>query len=371
MNDVRFLDLQALNLSVRGELECAIKTVIESGWYIRGKQVGLFEDSFANWIGSKFCTGVGNGLDAITLILRAYIELGSIKEGQEIIVPGNTYIATIIAVIHAKLKPILVEPSISTYNIDVDLIERNITKNTKAILAVHLYGRPCEMEKINCIAKAHNLIVIEDAAQAHGGKKDGKFVGNLADAAAFSFYPGKNIGALGDAGAVTTNNEKLNTMVKSLGNYGSAEKYVNDYLGYNSRLDELHAAALLVKLTIIERELSERRRIAKSYLTYMKNDHIILPQIRHILDDHALHLFVIRVHKKRENLLTHLKSKNIQYMIHYPIPPHKQAAMKDYSEIKLPITELIHDTVVSIPLNSTLSNSDVERVIEAINTYQV
>ena len=369
MEKIKFLDLQELNRGLRSELLLAIEGVVDSGWYVRGTELVSFERSFADWVGAKFCAGVGNGLDAITIILRGYIELGMLKEGQEVVVPANTYIASILAILHAKLKPVLVEPALSTYNIDPNLIEPHISKNTKAILAVHLYGRPCEMTEINNLAKSHNLLVIEDAAQGHGGQYKNRSIGNLGDAAAFSFYPGKNLGALGDAGAITTNDADLNAVVKAVANYGSAEKYVNDYIGYNSRLDELQAAVLSVKIKAIEAELRERRRIAAIYLSEIRNDKIILPDVNHVLSHHALHLFVVRVQNNRDEFIKYLDAHGIETVIHYPVAPHKQKALRDYSQLSLPITELIHDTIVSIPLNSALSDADISRIVSAINNY--
>lgn len=371
MKRIKFLDLQSINKSYEAKLITAAERVIKSGWYIRGNCVNEFEAKFSSYVGTKYCVGVGNGLDAITLTLRGYIELGVIQENSEVIVPSNTYIATILAIIHAKLRPVLVEPSIDTYNIDPSNIERCITTKTSAIVAVHLYGRLCDMNRINQIASSHNLVVIEDAAQAHGGKCNNKNAGNLSDAGAFSFYPGKNLGALGDAGAVTTNNESLYNVIRELGNYGSSQKYSNVLLGVNSRLDELQAAFLQVKLECIERELVQRRTIAKRYLQHIKNKQVILPNIHGIIKDHALHLFTIRVKENRDAFVKKLYNAGIETVIHYPIPPHRQKALEIFSRLNLPIADEIHRTIMSIPLNSALSDVDVDHIIETINQTSV
>lgn len=371
MKEIKFLDLKSINDNFRAELINAAEHVISSGLYIRGQCVNEFETKFANTIGANHCVGVGNGLDAITLTLRAHIELGLIADNSEVIVPSNTYIATILAIIHAGLKPVLVEPSLSTYNIDPKNIEKYVTANTSAIVVVHLYGRVCAMNEINKIASRHNLIVIEDAAQAHGGRYLDKNAGNLGDAGAFSFYPGKNLGALGDAGAVTTNNKALSDVIRGLGNYGSDIKYSNKMIGFNSRLDEIQAAFLNVKLEFMQEELLRRRVIAKKYLRNIINPGVILPNISQIINDHALHLFVIRVKENRDAFRQRLHTAGVETVIHYPLPPHRQQALTMYSKLSLPITDVIHQTAVSIPLNSALSNDEVDYIIETINNISV
>lgn len=346
---IPFLDLKKLNAQYRDELIEACIRVIDSGWYILGKEVEEFEKEFANYCGTKYAIGVGNGLDALTLILRAYKELGILSDGDEVIVPANTYIATILAITNNNLTPVLVEPDIDTYLIDPDSIEENITSKTKAIMVVHLYGQTCEMDKINDIAKKYNLKVIEDSAQSHGAYYKDKRSGNLADASGFSFYPGKNLGALGDAGAITTNDDHLAEVLKALRNYGSHKKYENIYKGVNSRLDEIQAAILRVKLKYLDDEIERRRKIARFYLENIKNYNIILPKVRED-SNHVWHLFVIRT-EKRDKLQKYLLDKGIHTLIHYPIPPHKQIAYKEWNDRSYPITEKISKEVLSLPIS--------------------
>jgi dTDP-4-amino-4,6-dideoxygalactose transaminase len=364
---IPFLDLKKLNTQYRDELIKACTRVIDSGWYILGKEVEEFEKEFANYCGTKYAIGVGNGLDALTLILRAYKELGILSDGDEVIVPANTYIATILAITNNNLTPVLVEPDIDTYLIDPDKIEENITSKTKAIMVVHLYGQTCEMDKINEIAKKYNLKVIEDSAQSHGAYYKDKRSGNLADASGFSFYPGKNLGALGDAGAITTNDDQLAEVLKALRNYGSRKKYENIYKGVNSRLDEIQAAILRVKLKYLDEEIERRRKIARFYLENIKNDNIILPKVRED-NNHVWHLFVIRT-EKRDKLQKYLLYKGIHTLIHYPIPPHKQIAYKEWNDRSYPITEKISKEVLSLPISSVLTLEEAEKVIEAINEF--
>ena len=336
--------------------------VIDSGWYILGKELEAFEHEFANYCGTKFCIGVANGLDALILILRAY----NFPAMSEIIVPANTYIASILSISANNLKPILVEPNINTYNIDPDLIESKITEKTKAIMIVHLYGRVVEMDKILLLAKKYNLKVIEDSAQAHGAIYKGKRTGNLGDASGFSFYPGKNLGCLGDGGAITTNDAELAESLKALRNYGSQVKYENLYKGVNSRLDEVQASVLRVKLKYLDKENKKRREIAKYYLENIHNNKIILPQISDP-ESHVWHLFTIRT-KEREQLQKFLLDKGIQTIIHYPIPPHKQGAYKEINNLSLPITEQIHKEILSLPISPVISMNDINRVIESLNS---
>jgi dTDP-4-amino-4,6-dideoxygalactose transaminase len=364
---ISFLDLKKLNAQYRDELIEACTRVIDSGWYILGKEVEEFEKEFANYCGTKYTIGVGNGLDALTLILRAYKELGILSDGDEVIVPANTYIATVLAITNNNLTPVLVEPDIDTYLIDPDKIEENITLKTKAIMVVHLYGQACEMDKINEIAKKYNLKVIEDSAQSHGAYYKDKRSGNLADASGFSFYPGKNLGALGDAGAITTNDDQLAEVLKALRNYGSHKKYKNIYKGVNSRLDEIQAAILRVKLKYLDEEIEKRRKIARFYLENIKNDNIILPKVRED-SNHVWHLFVIRT-EKRDKLQKYLLDKGIHTLIHYPIPPHKQNAYKEWNDRNYPITEKISKEVLSLPISGVLTLEEAEKVIEAINEF--
>jgi dTDP-4-amino-4,6-dideoxygalactose transaminase len=351
----------------RDELINACSRVIDSGWYVLGKEVENFEKEFAKYCGVKYVIGIGNGLDALTLILKAYKELGIMRDGDEVIVPANTYIASILAISHNNLTPVLVEPDINTYLVDPNKIEEKITPKTKAIMVVHLYGQTCEMDKINKIAKKYNIKVIEDSAQAHGAYYKNKKAGNLGDASGFSFYPGKNLGALGDGGAVTTNDEELAECIKALRNYGSYKKYENLYKGFNSRLDEIQAAMLRVKLKYLDKEIENRRKIAKFYLENIKNDRIILPKVRKE-NNHVWHLFVIRT-KKRDRLQKYLAENGIHTLIHYPIPPHKQKAYKEWNNLSYPITEEIHKTVLSLPISGIQNIEDTRKIIEVINEF--
>ena len=363
---IPFLDLKGINAQYRDELIEACIRVIDSGWYIQGNECKEFDKEFAQYCGSKYAIGVANGLDALILILRAYKELGFMKDGDEVIVPSNTYIASILSISENNLVPVLVEPNINTYLINPLKIEEKITLKTKAILAVHLYGQTCEMDKINEIAKKHNLKVIEDSAQSHGAYYKGKRSGNLGDASGFSFYPGKNLGALGDGGAVTTNDKDLANVIKALGNYGSHKKYENLYKGINSRLDEIQAAMLRVKLKYLDEESNKRREIANYYLENIKNDNLILPEVR-AEDNHVWHLFVIRTNK-REELQKYLLDNGIQTLIHYPIPPHEQDAYKEWSNESYPISEQIHNEVLSLPISGIQSLEDTKKIIKILNS---
>ncbi len=365
---IPFLDLKGLNAQYRAELIDACTKVIDSGWYIQGSECKEFEKEFAEYCGVKYAIGVANGLDALILILRAYKELGFINDGDEVIVPSNTYIASILAISQNNLVPILVEPDINTYLIDPSKIEEKITSKTKAILPVHLYGQTCEMDKINKIAKKYNLKVMEDSAQSHGAYFKDKRSGNLGDASGFSFYPGKNLGALGDGGAVTTNNEELANTIKALANYGSHKKYENLYKGINSRLDEMQAAMLRVKLRYLDNEVEKRRDIANYYLENIKNKNIILPVVR-AEDNHVWHLFVIRT-KNRDELQKYLLDNGVQTLIHYPIPPHKQNAYKEWNNESYKISEQIHDKVLSLPISGVQSFEDTKKIIRKINEFK-
>lgn len=366
MKTIPFLDLTKMNGQYREEILSAVTRVLDSGWYIRGKECESFEKSFAEYCETRYCIGVGNGLEALNLILRAYKELGNFQDGDEVLVPANTYIASILAISENNLKPILIEPKLDTYNLDPGLIEKLITKKTKAIMAVHLYGQPAEMKQINEIAQKYKLKVIEDAAQAHGALLDGKKVGGLSDAAGFSFYPGKNLGALGDGGAITTNNNELATVIRSLSNYGSQKKYVNKYKGVNSRLDELQAAVLNVKLKYLDTDNSQRSNIANLYLNELNNESIVLPKT---IDNCSpvWHLFVLRS-DNREKLRELLLQKGVSTLLHYPIAPHHQEAFREWKSHSFPISEKIHREVISLPISPVLSIEDAELVIDCINS---
>ncbi|WP_396141835.1 DegT/DnrJ/EryC1/StrS family aminotransferase, partial [Flavobacterium sp.] len=358
---IPFLNLKKLNQPFEVVFQQKMKQFLDGGWYILGSEVKTFETNFANYCGAKHCIGVGNGLDALVLIFKGYIQLGKLQKGDEVIIPANTYIASILAVMHADLVPVLIEPRLETYTLDSEKIEAKITPKTKAILPVHLYGQLCEMEVINSIAKKHNLLVVEDAAQAHGAMWNEIKAGNFGNAAGFSFYPGKNLGALGDAGAITTNDDALAEVLFSMRNYGSKVKYENEIIGVNSRLDELQAAFLNIKLGHLDAENESRRAIAKRYLSEIKNDKIVLPNWD-FSQNHVFHLFVIRT-TDRLVLQNYLKESGIETMIHYPIPPHKQKALATWNHLSLPITEQIHNEVLSIPMNSSLTNDEIDQII--------
>ena len=370
---IPFLDLKNVNQQYREELITACTRVIDSGWYIGGNELEQFEQNFANYCGVKFAIGVANGLDALILTLRAWKELGKLKDGEEVIVPSNTYIASILAITANDLVPILVEPDIETYNIDPLKIEEAITAKTKVILPVHLYGQLADMPTIMQIANKYKLLVLEDSAQSHGAEINGTKAGNWGDASGFSFYPGKNLGALGDAGAITTNDAELAQILKALRNYGSHEKYKNLFVGVNSRLDEIQAAMLDVKLKNLDAEVIHRRTIAKMYLEGIKNPEVILP-LSDIdasqYDQHVWHVFVIRS-RTREALQQYLAENGVQTLIHYPIPPHKQQAYKEWNDLSYPISEKIHDEVMSLPIGPTLSLADVEKVIQLCNEFRL
>ncbi len=365
---IKFLDLQKINLSHQAEIEQRLLNTFRSGWYLLGNEVKTFEDNLAKYTGSKHAIGVANGLDALRLILRAYMELGIVQKGDEIIVPANTYIASILAISDNGLVPVLVEPSLDSYNIDIDKIEEKITIKTKAILIVHLYGRVIFSEKLKEIAQRHHLKIIEDNAQAIGAKWNGIKTGNLGDAAGFSFYPGKNLGALGDGGGITTNDENLAKTIRALANYGSNQKYVNIYQGLNSRLDEIQAGVLDVKLKYIDIENNRRKEIAERYITEIKNPKIVLPENPKDKVEHVWHIFIVRT-EEREALQRYLTEKNIQTLIHYPIPPHKQEAYKDWNSLSFSITEKIHNEVLSLPISPVMSDEEVSSVVQIINEF--
>ncbi|MDR6543214.1 dTDP-4-amino-4,6-dideoxygalactose transaminase [Acinetobacter bereziniae] len=370
---ISFLDLKSINKQYRLELIEACTRVIDSGWYIGGKELEQFEKNFAEYCGTKFAIGVANGLDALILTLRAWKELGRLNDGDEVIVPSDTYIASILAITANNLTPVLVEPDIATYNIDPVKIEAAITSRTKVILPVHLYGLLAAMPQIMDIAKKHNLLVLEDSAQSHGAQINNKKSGNWGDASGFSFYPGKNLGALGDAGAVTTNDEKLAQMLRALRNYGSHEKYKNLVPGVNSRLDEIHAAMLDVKLKFLDQEIEHRRKIASLYLEKINNPLIELP-LSNInaekYQQHVWHLFVIRT-EHRDTLQKYLAENGVQTLIHYPIPPHKQQAYKEWNNLSYPISEKIHSEVLSLPIGPTLSLDNAKKVVQLCNSFKI
>ncbi|VAV83081.1 Aminotransferase, partial [hydrothermal vent metagenome] len=346
----------------------AFNELLVSGRYILGDGVKTFETNFASYCGTKYCIGVGNGLDALVLIFRAYIESGKLKKGDEVIVPANTYIASILAIVHAGLTPVFVEPEEETFNISSEKIRKAITSKTKAFLVVHLYGQLADMKAIVSLAKQHNVLVIEDAAQAHGSvNSDAKRAGNLGDAAGFSFYPSKNLGALGDGGAVTTNDEELANLICKLRNYGTSSKYVNDYIGFNSRLDEIQALFLNIKLKKLDDDNAKRVQIAQQYLSQIVSNKIKLPYFSN-QKDHVFHQFVVNV-ENRDAFIGYLKNNEVETLIHYPIAPHKQKALLKYAYLKLPITEQIHNTVVSIPISPIMTDVQVNKVIQLLNTY--
>lgn len=360
---IKFLDLHKINQRFKSEIDLAIREVLESGWYLLGEKNKAFEENFAKYCETKFSIGCANGLDALHLAIRAY----DFPKDSEIIVPANTYIASILAISNCGLKPILVEPNLETYNIDVDLIEAKITEKTKAIVVVHLYGQAVEMEKIWELAKKYNLKIIEDSAQAHGAIYQGKKVGNLGDIGCFSFYPGKNLGALGDGGSITTNDEEVAIKIRAIANYGSLIKYENIYKGLNSRLDEIQAAILDLKLQFLDADNQQRREIAKIYRENIKNEKIVLPK-PYKEESHVWHLFVIRT-KDRDKLQEYLKIKGIQTLIHYPIPPHKQKAYAEWNHLSFPITEQIHREVLSLPISPVMSKEEAFCVVQALNEF--
>jgi len=365
---IKFLDLQKINRQYKEELKGVASEVIDSGWYLLGDRVTQFEKQLANYLDVANCIGVGNGLDALRLILRAYIEMGIMQRGDEVIVPANTYIASVLAISDNGLKPIFVEPNIDTNNIDISKIEESITENTKAIMIVHLYGRVCWSEKLVELSKKYNLKLIEDNAQAIGAKWNGKKAGSLGDAAGFSFYPGKNLGALGDSGAVSTNDNELASIIRAIANYGSHKKYENKYMGLNSRMDEIQAAFLSVKLKYIDAENEQRRRVAEFYISSVSNSSIELPILPITRDEHVWHLFVVRT-ENRDNLQQHLIVNKVQSLIHYPIPPHKQKCYENCNNLVFPITEKIHKDILSLPISSVLMEDEVKQIVDALNQF--
>lgn len=361
---VKFLDLKKVNERFRCEMDAAVKRVLDSGWYLLGKEVDAFEQEFAAYCGTRHCVGVANGLDALTLIIKAY----GFGPGDEIIVPANTFIATLLAVSANGCTPVLVEPDWNTRLIDVDRIEAAVTPRTKAIMVVHLYGRTVDMEKVWEVAKRHNLKVIEDSAQAHGAKYDGIRCGNLGDASGFSFYPGKNLGCLGDGGAVTTNDDELVARVRAIRNYGSDYKYHHIYKGMNSRLDEIQAALLRVKLPHLDEDNARRRAIAERYIREITNPIVELPKLPKCPEGHVWHVFAVTC-RDRDGLLKHLEANGIQTNIHYPMPPHLQGAYRELANQSFPISERMHREIASLPMSPVLTDEEVAKVVETVNEF--
>lgn len=368
---IKFLDLQKITAKYKTEIQEAVNRVIDSGWFLQGVENEKFEEEYSNYIGTTHCIGVANGLDALIWILRAYLELGVMKEGDEVIVPANTYIASILAITENNLVPVLVEPNIETFQIDDSKIEAAITPKTKAIMIVHLYGCCAHTSNIENICKKYNLKLIEDNAQAQGcyyvNKETKIRTGSIGDAAGHSFYPGKNLGALGDTGAVTTNNKELADTIRTLANYGSNKKYVFKYTGRNSRLDEIQAAVLRVKLKYLDIDNQRRKEVAKQYIENISNPNIVLPKISN-WDTNVFHLFPILC-KNRDQLQKYLTENGIQTIIHYPIPPHKQECYKGYNNLSFPITERIHNEELSLPISPLMSDEEVNYISEVINRY--
>lgn len=377
---IKFLDIQKITTSFEPELSQAIGRVVKRGWFLLGEEVAAFEKEYSEYIGSKHCIGVANGLDALRLIMKAWIEMGIMKEGDEVIVPANTYIASILSITDNRLKPVLVEPDISTYNLDISLVEQHITEHTRAIMVVHLYGQACWSEQLEQIAAKYNLKIIEDNAQAAGaalgmGQGAWRRTGSLGHAAGHSFYPGKNLGALGDGGAVTTDDDELASVVRAMANYGSSKKYVNDYKGLNSRLDEIQASVLRVKLQRLDADNQRRNEIAQYYADNINNTDIIKPNTEYRLPitdiiSHIWHLYVIR-HPDRDRLQKHLSENGIQTLIHYPIPPHKQRAYKEWKALSFPVTERIHKEALSLPMSPLLDDCEIDKITQLANQYKV
>ncbi len=364
---INYYDPSITNMKLQYDLEEAFIRVLRSGQYICGKELEEFELKFASYCKVGYCVGVANGLDALTLSIRGWKELGKLKEGDEVIVPVNTYIATILAITENRLTPVLVEADEKTYNIDPIKVEAAITSKTRVILPVHLYGKMADMPAIMDIAERYNLLVLEDSAQAHGASINGRKAGSWGDASGFSFYPGKNLGALGDAGAITTNDAELAQTVRTLGNYGSEIKYKHMYQGVNSRLDEIQAAFLSIKLQYLDNEIQNRIRISKKYLEGIDNEKISLPIVS-LNGNHVFHAFVIRT-TERDELQKYLTHNGIETLIHYPIPSHKQAAFKGWYVEKFPISEKIHNEILSLPIGGNISDADVSQIIKTLNEF--
>lgn len=367
--EVKFLDLLKVNEPYIDQFTEASRRFFEGGWYILGKEVESFEKEYANFCGTKFCIGISNGLDALRLIFEAYKAMGKLKEGDEVIVPSNTYIASILSVTQSRLKPVLVEPDSLTYNLDPQKIEAAITSKTRAILTVHLYGQLSDMKPLSEICKKHGLFLFEDAAQSHGATyKDGRISGNLSDVAGHSFYPGKNLGALGDAGAVTTNCEEVAQTIQALRNYGSHKKYYNIYEGFNMRLDENQAAWLKIKLHGLNKENEHRRKLAKIYDNNLKLKNLTIP-FQADYGKHVYHIYAV-LHPKRDVLQKYMTEKGVQTLIHYPVPPHKQEAFKQWNNLSFPLAEKIHEQELSLPISPVHTVEEIEYVCEVINNFK-
>lgn len=365
---IKFLDLKRVNQEYHDLFKEAFDIFLNTGQYILGEQLLAFEKEFAHFCGTKFCIGVSNGLDALKLIFEGYKELGVLRDGDEVLVPANTYIASVLAISNSGLKPVFIEPNMETYNIDVSRIEKSITLNTKAIIGVHLYGNLYDVIQLENISKKYNLLLIEDAAQAHGAVfNDGRKAGNLSHIAAFSFYPTKNLGALGDAGAITTNNEKLNQIILKLRNYGRVSTYENDLKGFNNRMDELQAVFLRIKLKHLDRDNNKLQDLANYYLNNINSKFIHLPLVLDI-KQHVFHQFVIKC-KERDRLKAFLLNNGIETMIHYPIPVHKQLAYSEFSDLKLPISETLSQDILSLPLNTSLSIDQLKHIVSVLNSF--
>lgn len=365
---IPFLDLKTINQEYEDDFLNAIKNTFRSGQYIIGDEVKRFENNFATYCNTQHCISVGNGLDALTLIFKAYIQLGKLQPGDQVIVSANTFIASILSIINAGLKPVLVDTNLSNYNLTAHNIAPKITPKTKAILMVHLYGQITDEKNIQQLAKQHNLLLIEDAAQAHGAVANGQKAGSIGHSAAFSFYPGKNLGALGDGGAITTNDPNLAQILSAMRNYGSHQKYHNLYKGINSRLDEIQAAFLNLKLKNLDRDNATRQKIAQTYIAHINNQHIALPEYNNS-GNHTFHLFVIRV-QNQQQFQQYALNNGIQTQIHYPVAPHQQPAIQELFNQPYPISEQIHNTVVSIPLYHTLKNNQIEKIIHTLNQFE-
>lgn len=365
---IKFLDLQKITQKYSDEIHEAVNRVVDSGWYLQGKENEKFEADYAQYTGTKYAIGCANGLDALIWIFRAYVEMGVMKPGDEVIVPANTYIASILAISENGLKPVLVEPSIETYQIDDSKIEAAITERTKAILIVHLYGQCAYTNKIGELCKKYNLKLVEDNAQAHGCKFNGRKTGSLGNAAGHSFYPGKNLGAFGDAGAVTTDDEELAKVVRAVANYGSTQKYVFKYCGRNSRLDEIQAAVLDVKLKHLDEDVEFRKQVARYYIEHITHPDVVTPIVKD-WDAHVFHIFTIRC-KKRDELQKYLADNGVQTIIHYPIPPHKQECYEEWNKLSFPITEQIHDEELSLPMSPVMTEEEVKTVVELLNKWE-
>lgn len=364
---IPYYDLKRVNDSFEPELTDVVTRVVQSGWYLLGDKTREFEESFATYCQANHCVGVANCLDALTLILLGYRELGVMQQGDEVIVPANTFIATILSVIRAGLKPVFCEPSPDTFTINPVKVEQLLTSKTKAILPVHLYGQCADMEPILDIARNNHLKVIEDAAQAHGALYQGKRVGGLGAAAAFSFYPSKNLGALGDGGAVTTNDARLASIIHSLANYGSTEKYIHPYQGVNSRLDEIQAAVLSLKLRRLDADNNRRREIARRYMEEIVHPFILLPKVEN-WESHVFHVFPVFC-QRRDMLQSWLAENGVQAQVHYPVPPHKQGALKGYNGFSFPVTEQIHREELSLPIYPVMTDEEVSRIIDGVNKF--